>query len=138
MKILSAPVYAGFGPTLVAEYLENKHRIEASKETVRQWMLRAELWRGKKAKLATIAPLRFTGPSRLTRTPRADQQKGTLLLCVDNALTVVEEVPAACYTNAHLWASVRDFAYVGSRRPHTLTRTAALITAVLGNAQINH
>jgi transposase len=49
VKILSAPVYKGFGPTLAAEYLENKHGISASKETVRQWMMRAKLWRGKKA-----------------------------------------------------------------------------------------
>src|SRR5216684_1701770 len=38
VRILSAPVYEGFGPTLAAEYLGNKHGIEASKETVRQWI----------------------------------------------------------------------------------------------------
>lgn len=54
VKILSAPVYEGFGPTLAAEYLENKHGIEASKETVRQWMMRAKLWRGKKAKVQQV------------------------------------------------------------------------------------
>jgi hypothetical protein len=47
VKILSAPVYEGFGPTLASEYLADKHGIEASKETVRQWMMRAKLWRGK-------------------------------------------------------------------------------------------
>src|SRR5919197_106512 len=46
VKILSAPVYEGFGPTLAAEYLGRKHGIEASKETVRQWMMRGKLWRG--------------------------------------------------------------------------------------------
>lgn len=54
VKILSAPVYEGFGPTLAAEYLENKHGIEVSKETVRQWMMRAKLWRGKKAKVKQV------------------------------------------------------------------------------------
>lgn len=54
VKILSAPVYAGFGPTLAAEYLSNKHGIQASKETVRQWMMRAKLWRGRKAKVRDI------------------------------------------------------------------------------------
>ena len=54
VKILSAPVYAGFGPTLATEYLEKKHGIEASKETVRQWMMRAKLWRGKKAKVQEV------------------------------------------------------------------------------------
>jgi hypothetical protein len=52
--ILSAPVYAGFGPTLAAEYLRNKHGIEASKETVRQWMMRAHLWRGKKQRVRQV------------------------------------------------------------------------------------
>ena len=47
MKILSAPVYEGFGPTLASEYLRNKHGIEASKETVRQWMIEGKLWRAK-------------------------------------------------------------------------------------------
>lgn len=54
VKILSAPVYAGFGPTLAAEYLKDEHGIEASKETVRQWMMRAKLWRGKKAKVKEV------------------------------------------------------------------------------------
>lgn len=54
MQILSAPVYKGFGPTLAAEYLEKKHGIEVSKETVRQWMLRAKLWRGKKSKVKDV------------------------------------------------------------------------------------
>src|SRR5260370_33681384 len=50
MRILSAPVYAGFGPTLAAEYLEKKHGIKASKETVRKWMIGGKLWRAKKEK----------------------------------------------------------------------------------------
>src|SRR3989442_5268965 len=54
VKILSAPVYEGFGPTLAAEYLEKKHGIEASKETVRQWMIRGKLWRAKKEKVKQV------------------------------------------------------------------------------------
>jgi transposase len=50
VKILSAPVYKGFGPTLAAEYLKKKHGIDASKETVRQWMMGAKLWRGKRTR----------------------------------------------------------------------------------------
>ena len=46
VRILSTPVYEGFGPTLAAEYLGNKHGIEASKETVRKWMMGAKLWQG--------------------------------------------------------------------------------------------
>jgi transposase InsO family protein len=54
VQILSAPVYEGFGPTLAAEYLSQKHGIEASKETVRGWMIRAKLWRGKKAQVQQV------------------------------------------------------------------------------------
>lgn len=45
IAILSRPVYRGFGPTLASEYLAKKHKIEASRETVRQWMIQAKLWR---------------------------------------------------------------------------------------------
>lgn len=54
VRILSAPVYEGFGPTLASEYLEQQHGIEASKETVRQWMMRAKLWRGKKQRVKQV------------------------------------------------------------------------------------
>src|SRR5215469_12753839 len=54
VKILSAPVYEGFGPTLAAEYLASSHGIEVSKETVRKWMIAAKLWRGKKDKVQQI------------------------------------------------------------------------------------
>jgi len=54
IKILSAPEYQGFGPTLAAEYLKQRHGIALSKETVRKWMMGARLWRGKKAKLKTV------------------------------------------------------------------------------------
>jgi hypothetical protein len=54
VKILSAPVYRGFGPTLAGEYLCKKHGIEASKETVRQWMIRGKLWRAKEEKVKGV------------------------------------------------------------------------------------
>jgi len=54
VRILSAPVYAGFGPTLACEYLRRKHGIAVSKETVRQWMKRAKLWRAKKAGVGQV------------------------------------------------------------------------------------
>ena len=44
VRVLSSPLYGKFGPTLAAEYLGKKHGIEASKETVRQWMMRSKLW----------------------------------------------------------------------------------------------
>jgi hypothetical protein len=54
VKVLSMPVYEGFGPTLAAEYLGKKHGIEASKETVRKWMIRGKLWRAKKEKIQQV------------------------------------------------------------------------------------
>jgi len=45
MTALSDPVYREFGPTLAAEYLHQRHQITASKETVRQWMAKAGLWK---------------------------------------------------------------------------------------------
>jgi transposase len=54
VQILSATEYEGFGPTLAAEYLGKEHGIEASKETVRQWMMRGKLWRGKKARVQQV------------------------------------------------------------------------------------
>jgi transposase len=50
MRILCEPVYAGFGPTLAAEYLHEKHGLKVSKETVRHWMMEAKLWRGRQRK----------------------------------------------------------------------------------------
>jgi transposase len=54
IQILSADLYKGFGPTLAAEYLADKHDIEVSKETVRQWMMRAGLWRAKEQKVKAV------------------------------------------------------------------------------------
>jgi hypothetical protein len=54
VKILSAEVYAGFGPTLAAEYLFKLHGIEVSKETLRQWMIRGKLWRVKTEKVKKV------------------------------------------------------------------------------------
>ena len=45
LEILSRDVYAGFGPTLAAEYLSEKHAIHAGRETVRGWMVEGKLWR---------------------------------------------------------------------------------------------
>jgi transposase len=54
IQILSEPVYAGFGPTLAAEYLRNKHGLTVSKETLRYWMMEARLWRGRKRKAEQV------------------------------------------------------------------------------------
>jgi len=54
VAILSRPVYRGFGPTLAAEYLAKEHGIEVSRETVRQWMIKAKLWRAHKQRIEKV------------------------------------------------------------------------------------
>jgi hypothetical protein len=54
IKILSGKVYAGFGPTLAAEYLTEKHGIQAGRETVRGWMVEGKLWRPKRQRIEKI------------------------------------------------------------------------------------
>ncbi|HXK07625.1 MAG TPA: ISNCY family transposase [Verrucomicrobiae bacterium] len=52
--ILADPVYRGFGPTLAAEHLDKKHGIQVSRETVRQWMTKAKLWRARKQHIEKV------------------------------------------------------------------------------------
>ena len=54
VQILSADVYQGFGPTLAAEYLRDKHQIQVSRETVRKWMMGGKLWRAQQEKVKQI------------------------------------------------------------------------------------
>jgi biotin operon repressor len=54
VAILTQPVYRGFGPTLAAEYLAKKHDIAVSRETVRQWMIGAKLWRARKQHIEKV------------------------------------------------------------------------------------
>ena len=54
VTILSMPVYKGFGPTLAAEQLVERHGIDASKETVRKWMIGGKLWRVKKENVKQV------------------------------------------------------------------------------------
>jgi len=54
MTVLSDPVYRGFGPTLAAEYLHKLHHIAVSKETLRQWMVQAGLWRAARRRVVEV------------------------------------------------------------------------------------
>ena len=54
VSILSQSVYRGFGPTLAAEYLAKKHEIDVSRETVRQWMIGAKLWRARRQRVEKV------------------------------------------------------------------------------------
>lgn len=46
--------YADFGPTLANEYLAEKHNIQVSKETLRNWMRAAGLWKAHRAKVEKV------------------------------------------------------------------------------------
>lgn len=46
--------YADFGPTLAQEYLARYHNLEVSRETLRQWMLRAGLWKRHKQRIEEV------------------------------------------------------------------------------------
>jgi len=48
VTVLSQEVYRGFGPTLASEYLAKKHKLAIGREALRQLMMEAGLWRGKR------------------------------------------------------------------------------------------
>ncbi len=58
LEILGRKVYAGFGPTLAAEYLGKKHGIHAGRETVRTWMIGGKLWQARRQRVEQIHPWR--------------------------------------------------------------------------------
>jgi len=54
VRILSGEVYRGFGPTLASEYLAKKHKLRIGRETLRQLMKQAGLWRSRKQKVEDV------------------------------------------------------------------------------------
>src|SRR5437764_4204532 len=54
VEILSQEVYRGFRPTLATEYLNERHAVEASRETVRKWMIEAKLWRPRRQTIEQV------------------------------------------------------------------------------------
>jgi len=54
MEILGDAKFHDYGPTLASQYLARTHRIRVSKETLRQWMMRAGLWQGRKQRITEI------------------------------------------------------------------------------------
>lgn len=54
VRILSQEVYSGFGPTLASEYLAKKHGVKMGREALRQLMMGAGLWRGRRQKIEAI------------------------------------------------------------------------------------
>jgi len=64
IRILSAEVYRGFGPTLASEYLAKKHKLAIGRETLRQLMRQAGLWRSRKQKVEVVHQWRQRRSSR--------------------------------------------------------------------------
>src|SRR5579863_4660278 len=46
--------YRDFGPTLIAEYVEQEHGLVVGKETVRKWMIDEGLWKPKRARMGQV------------------------------------------------------------------------------------
>lgn len=64
VAVLSREVYRGFGPTLASEYLAKKHKLTVGRETLRQIMIQAGLWRGRRQKVEAIHEWRPRRSSR--------------------------------------------------------------------------
>ena len=64
MAVLSQEVYRGFGPTLASEYLAKKHKLTIGREALRQLMIGAGLWRGRRQKVEGIHEWRPRRSSR--------------------------------------------------------------------------
>lgn len=54
LEALADPDWHDFGPTFASEQLEKRHGIDASEETVRQWMLAAGMWKSRTRRLQQI------------------------------------------------------------------------------------
>jgi len=59
---LVAEYYRDFGPTLASEKLLEYQEIEISKESLRQWMIMAGLWKGKRRKAVVLHQQRTRRP----------------------------------------------------------------------------
>jgi biotin operon repressor len=54
VRILSQEIYRGFGPTLASEYLAKKHKLQIGRESLRQIMQQAGLWRSGRQKVEAV------------------------------------------------------------------------------------
>src|SRR6266404_2925017 len=99
---LVARDYADFGPTLACEYLSERHGYEHSRETLRQWMIGAALWRPKRVREKRVHQLRERR-SRVGELVQIDgsphawlEQRGprlSLIIFVDDASGRLRQAP---------------------------------------------
>lgn len=64
VRILSQEMYCGFGPTLAAEYLGKRHQLKIGRESLRQIMIQAGLWRARRQKVEAVHDWRPRRSSR--------------------------------------------------------------------------
>lgn len=64
VRVLSGELYRGFGPTLAGEYLAKKHKLAIGRETLRQLMKQAGLWRSRKQRIEAVHQWRARRSSR--------------------------------------------------------------------------
>jgi hypothetical protein len=86
--------YFDYGPTLIKEKLEEKHKLYLSRETIRQIMTKEGIWTPNKVKYRKIHPRR-TRRSRIGELEQIDgsyeywfeerADKSCLLVCIDDA-----------------------------------------------------
>jgi transposase len=50
--------YSDFGPTLASEYLGERHALKVSRETLRGWMMGAQLWKPRRVRVERVHPWR--------------------------------------------------------------------------------
>lgn len=110
--------YRDFGPTLAAEYLAEHHGVVMSKETLRQLMIRAKLWRPQRGARAAVHAARerrarFGELIQIDGSPHdwfeGRARRCTLIVFIDDAtgrLTGLRFVPAES-TRAYL-ETLRD------------------------------
>src|SRR6476646_4560124 len=86
--------YPDFGPTLAAEKLAELHDIHLARETVRQWMITAGLWKDRRARLKPVHQPRYRRDcvGELIQIDGAEHwwferggPQGTLLVYIDDA-----------------------------------------------------
>jgi len=54
IELLKQPEWHDFGPTFAAEQLAQRHQVRVSDETLRQWMIRAGLWKKRTRKTEAV------------------------------------------------------------------------------------
>ena len=54
LEILQQPEWNDFKPKFASEQLAKRHQIEASRETVRSWMVAAGLWRSRSRQVKQV------------------------------------------------------------------------------------